>query len=225
MNNRKTKRTYISISLIVAAAVIMAAPALASDGEFTKKEVKQQLDQQNASMISVEQLSETYDDTGTLQHIPVRTSVGTTLYLEKQSVVGMDPIMEIGQQPGSDILYIAGITKPLAQVSILADRDFEVDTVQADEEGQWHALISSEELPEGAHSLYVRTSVDGVDSTPVEVATIEVVSQPLITNATWLLIIIVGCAILSVLIAINLQFFFHRRSKEKFISPPAAHTI
>ncbi len=163
------------------------------------------------------------------------TSIGVTVgdsYQEatidpetNQPQIIFPKVLDIGdafrgqEEKASGELTFSGVVPVVAgapsYVFLTVKSDPVVRIAEADENGQWTLSVPVDYLPEGEHTAYLQTEVNGIQTEQVQIARFVLQEQERFSNTTIFFIANIALAIFVLLLAIFLQLRKNRRLIEE----------
>lgn len=222
-------RATVSIVSEESAAAIQLAEAL------TDETIEEREEEIVTEVLTVEQLNEQLEsvyirpysfieqEDGTLSEVPVTTMDSGTYMLKKRVIVGLEPVSWLAQPIIEDHIEFSGVVEPNAVVTLVVQANPVVveDTI-ADRRGRWSIALGVDELPAGEHKAYVQAATEEYHSDEIEVAEFFVEAREQVSNATWVMIIVIGMILIIVLVVVNVQFYINRRNLARYTPPAVA---
>lgn len=121
------------------------------------------------------------------------------------------------EQPTGENLVLEGKTTPNTRVVITIvtedGEEIQIETI-SDSEGNWKIIFDKSKLPEGDHTIYIQTEIDGQLSEMVELAKL-VISGKTKLSATWLVVIIIAVVVIIGILLSLLLFIKKKRKTQK----------
>lgn len=156
-------------------------------------------------------------DSTTIDPILVKEG-DSTLVLYRDQYIGFQPITSLlGYYKRSTIVQITGRSQPNAVITLQFDaKSPSTKVTAADAAGAWRIDVNVDELKPGDYSATVKTSVDATVSDTMVVGTFSVGTKRIMSNTTWMIIMVSGSALIAVLLIANIAVFVsHRRQNRR----------
>ena len=119
------------------------------------------------------------------------------------------------EQPTGEDLVLEGRTTPNTRVVITIVLEngevIQIETI-SDSEGNWKIVFDKSKLPEGSHTIYIQTEIDGVLSEMAELAKLVIQGERKLSTQWLVLIIILVMVVIAVLTIV--LYYLNRRKKK-----------